>query len=194
MSFFETINLIKSDFQRYHTESKLSYLKIFIFMPTIWVLITYRLRRYFKLEFKIPVIKQIMSVIFNFIATILMFMTSIELQPQTKIGKGFYMPHIGSIVLHYDTEFGDYCTVLQGVTTGNAGRGSERGVPAIGSRVYIGTGAVVVGKIKIGNNVAIGANAVVTKDVPDNAVVGGIPAKVINYNGIDGLIFYEETL
>ena len=54
--------------------------------------------------------------------------------------------------------------------------------------VYIGPGAKVIGGIRIGNNVAIGANAVVTHDVPDNAVVGGVPARILSYNGSSGLI------
>lgn len=58
----------------------------------------------------------------------------------------------------------------------------------IGENVYIGPGAKVFGKITIGNNVAIGANAVVTKDVPDNAVVAGIPSKILNMNGSKEII------
>ena len=65
--------------------------------------------------------------------------------------------------------------MLQQETTG--------GIPIIGDNVFVGVGAVVVGKIKIGNNVQIGANAVVTKDVPDNAIVVGNPAYIIRLNG-----------
>ena len=71
---------------------------------------------------------------------------------------------------------------------GHAGRGGKQFVPIIGDRVYIGPGAKLFGKIRIGNDVAIGANAVVTKDVPDNAVVVGVPAKIISYKGSSDFI------
>jgi serine O-acetyltransferase len=77
---------------------------------------------------------------------------------------------------------GECCNLSQGVTIGQAGRGHERHVPIIGDRVYIGPGAKLFGRITIGNDVAIGANAVVTKDIPDNAVSVGVPARVINFN------------
>lgn len=183
MSFKEVIFLIKSDFDRYCLEhDNKSYFKIFLGNPPLWLITVYRIRRYFRYEFKIPVIKQIISLIMSIFQNILRFMTSIELDPHVKIGKGFFMPHIGSIVIHYNCEFGDNCTILQGVTAGNSGLKAKTLVPKFGSNVMIGAGAKVLGDIKIGNNVTIGANAVVTKDVPDNAVVVGIPAKIIKYN------------
>lgn len=78
---------------------------------------------------------------------------------------------------------GENCNIGQGVTIGIAGRGEKKGVPQIGNKVYIAPGAKIIGKIIIGNNVMIGANSVVTKDVPDNAVVAGVPAKIISYKG-----------
>ena len=73
--------------------------------------------------------------------------------------------------------------ISQGVTLGQANRGKNKGYPQIGDNVYIGPGAKIVGKIKIGNDVAIGANCVVTKDVPNNSVIVGIPGKVISQAG-----------
>ena len=67
----------------------------------------------------------------------------------------------------------------QFVTIGGNGRGKA---PIIGDNCFVGAGAVIIGDIKIGNNVTVGANAVVTKDVPDNATVGGVPAKILHYN------------
>ena len=64
----------------------------------------------------------------------------------------------------------------------------KKGSPIIGDNVYIATGAKIIGAIKIGNNVAIGANCVVTKDIPDNAVVVGVPGKVISYEGSKGYV------
>lgn len=76
----------------------------------------------------------------------------------------------------------------QQVTIGVVNRGKMKGYPTIGDNVYIGPGAKVIGNVHVGNNVAIGANCVVTKDVPDNAVVVGIPGQVISYEGSTGYI------
>jgi serine O-acetyltransferase len=62
------------------------------------------------------------------------------------------------------------------------------GYPILGDNVYIGPGAKIIGGIKIGNNVAIGANCVVTKNIPDNSVVVGIPGRVISQDGVTGYI------
>ena len=66
---------------------------------------------------------------------------------------------------------------------GQVNRGAKKGSPVIGDNVYVGAGAKVIGKVLIGNNVAIGANCVVIQDVPDQAVVVGIPGKVVSNNG-----------
>ena len=92
-------------------------------------------------------------------------------------------PHLqhglnGIIVSHY-AHVGKNCWIAQQVTIGQA---IDKNVaPVIGDNVIIGAGAKILGEIRIGNNVVIGANAVVTTDVPDNCVVGGVPAKVIKY-------------
>ncbi|MFC2064935.1 serine O-acetyltransferase [Chloroflexota bacterium] len=71
---------------------------------------------------------------------------------------------------------------------GKANRGEREGYPVIGDNVYIGPGAKIIGKVHVGNNVAIGANCVVTKDVPDNAVVAGVPGRVISMKGSEGYV------
>ena len=80
------------------------------------------------------------------------------------------------------------CNISQGVTIGIVNSGEKAGVPSIGDRVYIGPGAKIIGNIKIGNDVAIGANAVVVSDVPDGVTVGGIPAKAISQNNSSAYI------
>ena len=106
----------------------------------------------------------------------------------TQIGKGFYIGHFGCIVVNEAAVIGKNVNISQGVTIGAVNRGKNAGVPIIGDGVYIGPGAKIIGAIRIGNNVAIGANAVVTHDVPDNAVVVGIPAKIISMNGAEGYV------
>jgi serine O-acetyltransferase len=117
-----------------------------------------------------------------------MFKFGVSIPSSTKIGPGFYIGHFGGIVIHADVVIGKNCNISQGVTIGIAPRGKRQGVPVIGDNVYIGPGAKIFGKIRIGNNVAIGANCVVTKDIPDNAVVVGIPASIKSYNGSAGYV------
>lgn len=91
-------------------------------------------------------------------------------------------------MVHPDVKIGWNCNISNRVTLGISSRGKNKGVPQIGNDVYIGPGAVIIGHIVIGNNVAIGANCVVTKDVPANAVVAGIPGQVISCNGSAGYV------
>lgn len=126
-----------------------------------------------------------------------MFKFGISIPYQTEIGPGFYIGHFGGIVINRKTVIGKNCNISQSVTLGQANRGKNIGAPIIGDNVYIGPGAKVVGKVIIGNNVAIGANCVVTKDMPDNSVVVGIPGKVISDEGSIGYvnrIDYEKIL
>ena len=118
----------------------------------------------------------------------LKYRMGISIPPATQIGGGFFIGHFGGIVVNGKAVIGKNCNISQGVTLGQANRGRNKGVPVLGDNVYIGPGAKVVGAVTIGNNVAIGANCVVTTNIPDNAVVVGIPGKVISYGGATGYI------
>lgn len=118
-------------------------------------------------------------------------LTGITIRPQAEIGRGLYIGHSGGIHIGQYAVLGENCNISQEVTIGVAGRGSLRGTPHIGDRCYIGAGAKLFGSITIGCDVAVGANAVVTKSVPDRAVVGGIPAKVISLEGSFDFVLYE---
>lgn len=110
----------------------------------------------------------------------------------TPIGLGFYIGHCGDIHFNARAQVGHNCNISQGVTLGQANRGGNKGYPTIGNGVYIGPGAKIVGAVRVGNNVAIGANCVVTKDVPDNAVVVGIPGRVISSDGAAGYVEFTD--
>jgi serine O-acetyltransferase len=107
----------------------------------------------------------------------------ISISDRTEIGCGFYIGHFGGIVIHPEAVIGDNCNISQGVTIGQSNRGNRAGNPVIGNYVYIGPGAQIFGHIFVGDHAAIGANAVVTKDIPENSVVVGVPGRVISSNG-----------
>ena len=110
------------------------------------------------------------------------FFTGIEIHPGAKIGRRFFIDHGMGVVIGETTEIGDDVLIYQNVTLG--GTGNERGKrhPTIGNNVVIGTGAKVLGGIRIGNNARIGAGAVVVHPVPDNSTVVGIPGRVVRYH------------
>jgi serine O-acetyltransferase len=95
------------------------------------------------------------------------------------IGRRLAIEHHGCIVVHGAAVIGDDCLIRHDVTIGNAGRADPMGAPVIGSRVEIGAGAKILGRVAIGDDAVIGANAVVTRDVPAGAIVGGVPARII---------------
>ena len=112
------------------------------------------------------------------------FLTGIEIHPKAKIGKNLFIDHGMGVVIGETSEIGDNVTIYHMVTLGgispsinsNNQRGSKRH-PTLMDNVVVGSGAQVLGPIVVSKNAKIGANAVVTKDVPEKAVMVGIPAK-----------------
>lgn len=95
---------------------------------------------------------------------------------EAEIGEGTVLGYGGmGVVIHEDAKIGRHCLISQQVTIG--GRSGQQGAPVIGDFVRIGAGAKILGNIRIGNFAVIGANAVVTKDVPEGAVMAGVPAR-----------------
>jgi serine O-acetyltransferase len=97
----------------------------------------------------------------------------------TEIGGGLYIGHFGAIVVNSQARIGRNCNLAPGVTIGQANRGPRRGNPRIGDRVWIGTNAVIVGNVHVGNNVLIAPGAFVNFDVPDDSIVLGNPGRII---------------
>lgn len=114
-----------------------------------------------------------------------------DIPARVKIGKGLRIEHIGNIVINPEAQLGENITLLNGVLIGAQNRGDKKGFPCIGNYVWIGTNAIIVGAINIGNNVLIAPGAYVNFDVPDNSIVIGNPGKIIkNENATDKYIIY----
>jgi serine O-acetyltransferase len=111
------------------------------------------------------------------------FKTGIEIHPGAKIGKGLFIDHGTGVVIGETTEIGDYCTLYQGVTLGGTGKDKGKRHPTLGNNVMVGSGAKILGPLKVGDNAKIGANALVLSDVPANATAVGVPAHVVRLNG-----------
>ena len=103
----------------------------------------------------------------------------IELSQRTEIGYGLRLPHKGGIIIHIGAKIGNNCEIMQGVTIGNNIMKSRDEVAVIGDEVLLCAGAKIIGKVRIGNTVIVGANAVVTHDVEEHTIVGGVPARPI---------------
>ena len=107
------------------------------------------------------------------------FLTGIEIHPGATIGRRFFIDHGMGVVIGETTEIGNDVLLYQGVTLGGTGKERGKRHPTIGNSVVIGTGAKVLGSIRVGNNARIGAGSVVVKAVPDNSTVVGIPGRVV---------------
>jgi serine O-acetyltransferase len=143
----------------------------------LWALAVYRFgrwrytirRRWLRLPF---------SALYKCLKPVAEILTGIELPCEVVLGRRFRIDHFGGIIISGDAVFGDDCIVRNGVTVGLRHTG-QRGSPVIGNRVDIGSGAKILGPISIGDDVAIGANAVVLTDVPACSIAVGIPARIL---------------
>jgi len=169
------MNALSDDLKRYCDGSAKQVIKVIYNHPALVGIIWYRMARYLWLKRSNPA-WLILFVINRILYPLIRIYSGLELSPRAQIGPGLYIAHFGPTVIHPDTVAGKNLTLIHGVTIGE----SASGIPRLGDNVSIGTGAIIIGGICVGNNVTVGANAVVTKDVEDNLTVVGIPAKPLN--------------
>ena len=112
------------------------------------------------------------------------FMTGIEIHPGATIGDGVFIDHGSGVVIGETTVVGDNCVIYQGATLGGTGKETGKRHPTLGKNVMVGSGARVLGPIKIGDNAKIAANAVVLMDLPPNSTAVGVPARVVKRDGV----------
>lgn len=119
----------------------------------------------------------------RWLANVSRFLTQIEIHPAAKIGKGIFIDHGSGVVIGETTEIGDGCTIYQGVTLGGTSLSRGKRHPTLGRNVTIGVNSSVLGAIVLGDNAKVGGGSVVVKDVPSNATVVGVPARVVAQDG-----------
>lgn len=181
----------KADLDRYVAVEKRHWLYLVLMKQGLWALAEYRYSRWVLTQVTLPGVQHLLKLLGVFWHKIIEITTGIDIPCRAQIGKGVYIAHFGGIFINENVKIGDYCTISQDITIGIAGRGDKRGCPCLGDKVYLAPGCRVIGAVSIGNEVAIGANAVVTKDLPDKAVAVGVPAKVISYNGNADFTIYD---
>ena len=111
------------------------------------------------------------------------FWTGIEIHPGAKIGRRLVIDHGMGIVIGETAEVGDDCLIYHGVTLGGTGKDQGKRPPTIGNNVLLSTGSKVLGPFKVGDGARIAANAVVLKEIPENATAVGVPARVVRIAG-----------
>jgi serine O-acetyltransferase len=150
--------------------------------PGVHAVVVYRFGQWARLQPRL--LRCLLDPIYWICSTLVRIAWGIALPRSARIGPGLYIGHFGGITISRRAVIGRDCNLSQGITIGVSGRGEKSGVPVIGDDVYIAPGACLFGKIVIGNNVKVGANAVIHKDVPDNAVVVMDPGfRIISYAG-----------
>lgn len=152
-----------------------SRLEVVMTYPGFHALLAYRVAHWLQIR-RVPFFPRLISQMAR-------WLTGIEIHPAAKIGIGFFIDHGMGVVIGETAEIGDYVTLFQGVTLGGTGKERGKRHPTIGNHVVIGAGAKILGAIKVGDNVKIGANSVVLKNVPPNSTVIGVPARVIKSQG-----------
>jgi serine O-acetyltransferase len=152
-----------------------SVLEVFLCYPGLHAILLHRLAH--KLyTMNVPLVPRIIS---QFSRTL----TGIEIHPGARIGRRFFIDHGMGVVIGETAEIGDDVLLYQGVTLGGTGKERGKRHPTVGNHVVVGTGAKVLGNIRIGDCVKIGAGSVVVHPVPDNSTVVGIPGRVVRIAG-----------
>lgn len=120
----------------------------------------------------VPLLPRVLSILNR-------FLTGVEIHQAARIGGGFFIDHGHGVVIGETAEVGRNVVLFHQVTLGGTGKERGKRHPTLRDNVVVGTGAKILGNIQIGNNVYVGANSVVLRDVPDNCTVVGIPGRVV---------------
>lgn len=173
----------RRDVARYTGHGRRSGAQEMLVQQALWALLQYRIAAAVHRSSLAPAVRlPLLCALYAWRKAIEMS-TGISLPHTAVIGPGLHIPHFGPVILNKGTVIGAGCDIHQGVTIGFSDRGGRAGVPTIGDRVWIGPNAVVAGPLTIGDHAMIAANSLVTRDVPAEAVVRGVPAEVVGTRG-----------
>lgn len=186
MNWNETKEQIKTDLQRLKCKSKIDGIRLYFSNASFKITFWFRLGSY--LQTKKSLFWKLLFYIICIIYKHYQYLRGIQLAIGTQVGSGLFFAHFSCIIINKSAIIGKNCTIYQGVTIGSV-RG-KCGCPVIGDNVVMAAHVQIIGNVKIGNNVMIGAGSVITKDIPDNAVVVGNPARIISYNGLKHTSFF----
>jgi serine O-acetyltransferase len=161
----------------------LAKLAVVLLHPGLHSVVFYRVSRWFYLHGMSAV-----SLVINYLSSAL---TGAQISHRARIGKGLVVYHPHGIVVGAEAVLGDHCRLVHAVVIGQLHGGGDR--PQIGDRLYAATGTKMLGRIRIGNNVRVGPNAVVTGSLPDDVVVAGNPARIVGRRGAAPVRAAEPT-
>ena len=175
--FFKNFKEILDTYKKKDPASR-SYIELLLCYPGLHSIILYKISNFlWNIHLKL---------LARFFSHIARFLTGVEIHPGAKIGNNFFIDHGMGIVIGETTVIKNNVSIYQGVTLGGTKRVKKKRHPTINDNVVIGAGAKILGPIIIGKNSKIGANSVVTKNVPDNVTVVGIPAQIVDNPAGDG--------
>ena len=140
--------------------------------PGIQAVLLHRIAHFFW-ELGLPFVPR-------YVSNIARQITGIDIHPGAKIGKNLFIDHGTGVVIGETAEIGDNVTLYQGVTLGGIHLEAEKRHPTLGSNIVVGAGAKLLGPITLGDNVKVGANSVVTMDIPSNSIVVGVPGRIVS--------------
>ena len=164
---------IKATFER--DPAATSFFEVLITYSGLHAIIAYRITNKMA-KLKIPFLPR-------FISQLAKWLTGIEIHPGATIGKGLFIDHGMGVVIGETSIIGDNVTMYQGSTLGGTGKKRGKRHPTLGNNIVVGAGAKILGDITISDNVQIGANAVVVRNVPQNATVVGVPGRIVRHEG-----------
>ena len=141
-------------------------------------IVLYRIAHKLYADWRVPLIPRILSALAR-------FLTAVEIHPGARIGRRFFIDHGTGVVIGETAEIGDDCVMFHNVTLGGTGKEIGRRHPTLENNVYVGTGAILLGPIRVGSNSKIGANSFLRMhDVPPNCTVVGAPARIVKIEGV----------
>jgi serine O-acetyltransferase len=166
-------NSVKSDLYRYTGGQGLKQFLVALKYPGFVYFIFFRGVQFFSAY-------NPMWYVSRFFLWIFSYRFGFQIPYKVDIGFGLLIAHFGTVIINQDVKIGRNCNISPNVVIGQTNRGLKIGVPEIGDEVWIGTGSVIVGNIKIGSNVLISPNSFVNFDIPSNSIVIGSPMRIVN--------------